>query len=227
MKLFRKITVIMGAILLILIFFYNISYASYTQKFTRHNLRANEELNSSSNVSIKSQINTHLSQYDYSGTQVYVVGENIRTWTNNYGSQFTATIQINTSTGSNGKTLYSGYIDVTAEVPLPAEVNDSQNSNDSQNPLDNPDYYKPTDTTGQNTVFINMGNIIIGTMRALGTVIAVVALMVIGLRYMFGSIEERANYKETMVPYLIGAVMLFTIPNILGIIYDLVKGINF
>lgn len=90
----------------------------------------------------------------------------------------------------------------------------------------NPDYYEPTDTTGNNTQFINMANVIVGTMRALGTVIAVVAFMVIGLKYMFGTIEERANYRGTMVPYLIGAVMLFTIPNILGIIYDLVKEIN-
>lgn len=94
-------------------------------------------------------------------------------------------------------------------------------------PIIDPNDYKPTDTTGGNTEFINMGNILIGTMRVVGTVIAVVALMVIGLRYMFGSTQEKASYKETMIPYLIGAIMLFTIPNVLGIIYDLVKGINF
>lgn len=97
----------------------------------------------------------------------------------------------------------------------------------SGDPITNPGYYEPTDTTGGNTNFINIGNILIGTMRVLGTVIAVVALMVIGLKYMFGTIAERAAYRETMIPYLIGAVMLFTIPNILGIIYDLVKGIDF
>lgn len=63
-------------------------------------------------------------------------------------------------------------------------------------------------------------------MRAVGTVISVVALMAIGLKFMMGSASEKAAYKETMIPYLVGAVMLFTIPNILGILYDLVKGIN-
>lgn len=87
------------------------------------------------------------------------------------------------------------------------------------------DFYKPTDITGNNSKFINIGNIIIGTMRAVGTVIAVVMLMVIGLKYMMGSVAEKAAYKQTMIPYLVGAVMLFTIPNILGIIYDLVEGI--
>lgn len=116
-----------------------------------------------------------------------------------------------------------GSTDVKHENP----TDDLKDEVDLQDPIDNPGFYEPTDTTGNNTQFINIGNIIIGTMRALGTVIAVVALMVIGLRYMFGSLEERASYKETMVPYLIGAIMLFTIPNILGIIYDLVKGIQF
>lgn len=94
-------------------------------------------------------------------------------------------------------------------------------------PILDPNDYKPIDKTGENTQLINIGNVIIGTLRVVGTVIAVVALMVIGLRYMFGSTAEKASYKETMIPYLIGAIMLFTIPNLLGIIYDLVKGINF
>lgn len=93
-------------------------------------------------------------------------------------------------------------------------------------PIENPSYYEPTDTTGTNTEFIRMGNIVITIMQILGTVIAVITLMVIGCRYIFGSLEERANYKETMVPYLIGAVMIFVIPTILRIIYDLVKGIT-
>lgn len=93
-------------------------------------------------------------------------------------------------------------------------------------PITNPDAYKPN-STGGNTKFIGKANIIIGTIRVVGTVIAVVALMIIGLRYMFGSVEERANYKETMVPYLIGAIMIFTIPNLLGIVYDLVSSIKF
>lgn len=103
---------------------------------------------------------------------------------------------------------------------------EDQITEDTSKKVIDTDFYKPTDTAGNNTQFINMGNIIIGIMRVVGTVIAVVALMVIGLRYMFGSTAEKATYKETMIPYLIGAIMLFTIPNVLGILYELVKGIN-
>lgn len=120
---------------------------------------------------------------------------------------------------------YIGYIEF--EDKLDGSTPDESTDFDLEDPITNPDYYKPSETTGNNTEFINMGNIIIGTMRAFGTAIAVIALMVIGIRYMFGSMAERAAYKETMIPYLIGAVMLFAISNILGIIYDLVKVIQF
>ena len=40
---------------------------------------------------------------------------------------------------------------------------------------------------------------------------------------MLASVQEKALYKETFIPYIIGAVMVFAIPNIIGVIYDLVK----
>lgn len=95
------------------------------------------------------------------------------------------------------------------------------------NPVDNPDYYKPSDNqTSDNTKFIEMGNIIMGIIRALGSFIAVVTLMTLGIRYMLASTQDKALYKETFIPYIIGAFMVFAIPNIIGIIYDLVKNIQ-
>ena len=35
---------------------------------------------------------------------------------------------------------------------------------------------------------------------------------------MIGSVEEKAEYKKTMGPYALGAVMVFAITNILSII---------
>lgn len=42
-----------------------------------------------------------------------------------------------------------------------------------------------------------------------GMIISVITLMVIGIKYMLGSAEERADYKNTLKPYVIGAVLLF------------------
>lgn len=107
---------------------------------------------------------------------------------------------------------------------------DKENAGVSQSlavdPIVDPDFYKPTNKGG-NDGLIDLGNTIIGAIQIIGTIIAVVTLMIIGFRYMFGSVEAKANYKETMIPYIIGAVMLFTIPNLLRVIYDLIKGINF
>lgn len=83
----------------------------------------------------------------------------------------------------------------------------------------NPDYYKPGSTdnpTGADTLK-NMGNIIIGFLQIGGSIISVVVLIILGIKYIFGSVEEKAQYKKTMVPYIIGAIMVFGITNILGI----------
>ena len=61
-----------------------------------------------------------------------------------------------------------------------------------------------------------------GAIRLIGTAISVITLMTLGIRYMLGSANEKALYKETMGPYLIGAVMLFAIPNLIVIMYDLI-----
>ena len=55
-----------------------------------------------------------------------------------------------------------------------------------------------------------VGKRIMGILQAVGIVIAVVVLMVLGIKYMMGSAEEKAEYKKVFMPYLIGAVLLFS-----------------
>lgn len=66
---------------------------------------------------------------------------------------------------------------------------------------------------------------VLGIIQALGSVVSVIMLMVIGIKYMFGSIEEKAEYKDTLKPYLIGAFLLFSGTTIPQIIYKLSKNI--
>ena len=40
---------------------------------------------------------------------------------------------------------------------------------------------------------------------------------------MMGSAEEKAEYKKTMIPYLVGAVLIFLAPTIANTVYTLVK----
>ena len=64
---------------------------------------------------------------------------------------------------------------------------------------------------------------ILGLIQNVGAVISVVMLMIIGIKYMLGSIEEKAEYKETLKPYLIGALLLFSGTTIPQIIYRFVQ----
>lgn len=90
-------------------------------------------------------------------------------------------------------------------------------------PITNPEPYKPiVNLEGRNTKFIERANLVLGIIRFAGTFVSVLILMVLGVKYMLGSVEEKANYKEAMGPYIIGAVMVFAIPNLIGIVYDIV-----
>ncbi len=71
----------------------------------------------------------------------------------------------------------------------------------------------------------NIGNTIIGAIRAVGTIISVAVFAVLGIKYMTGSVEERAEYKKTMMPYLIGAFLLFGITTFLGTIVNLLQSL--
>lgn len=98
----------------------------------------------------------------------------------------------------------------------------------------NPDDWKPNSgegvseeqgTTGalQANKLMNIGNAIVGIVQIVGSFTSVIVLIIIGIRYMMGSVEERAEYKKAMTPYIIGAVMVFAITNILSIVVGIVQ----
>ena len=90
----------------------------------------------------------------------------------------------------------------------------------------NPEEYKPTSTSSVSgaTKLGEIGNDIIGIVQVIGSISSVVALILIGIKYVMGSVEEKAEYKQTLKPYLIGAIMVFGITNLLGIIQSIVIG---
>ena len=61
------------------------------------------------------------------------------------------------------------------------------------------------DTSGIKGFGANVVDII----TTIGIIVAVVVLLVLGIKYMMGSAAEKAEYKKTMIPYLIGAVLIF------------------
>ena len=74
---------------------------------------------------------------------------------------------------------------------------------------------------------VKKANFILTYMRNIGIVLSVIILVVIGIKYMIGSTEEKANYKETLLPYIIGAFLLFTGSLVPQLIYNLMKNFQF
>ncbi|NLC87766.1 MAG: hypothetical protein GX682_03200 [Clostridiaceae bacterium] len=72
----------------------------------------------------------------------------------------------------------------------------------------------------------NLGGKIIGILQVVGIVIAVVVLLVLGIKYMIGSAEEKAEYKKTMIPYLVGALLIFAASSIVSVVYNMFSNIN-
>ena len=68
-----------------------------------------------------------------------------------------------------------------------------------------------------------VGNKIATILRAIGTVLLVIILMVLGIKYIMGSAEEKAEYKKTFIPYLIGAVLLFGATQIAAAVLNFAK----
>lgn len=87
-----------------------------------------------------------------------------------------------------------------------------------------PDDYKPGDMKDADKVK-DIGNVIIGVLQFVGSFVSVITLVILGVKYMMGSVEEKAEYKKTMWPYILGAIMIFGITNILPIVSSVVSGI--
>lgn len=121
-----------------------------------------------------------------------------------------------------------------AEVPIgpkpgPIEIKKIYNEenkskeNTSEETL-NPDDYKPDNLQASEVQGLGVyGGKIAGFIRIIGTIVSVGALMIIGIKFMLGSAEEKAEYKDRMYPYIIGAVLLFAASNFVDIIYGLAK----
>ncbi len=73
------------------------------------------------------------------------------------------------------------------------------------------------------TQLVTIGNKIVNIIQVVGIVVAVVILLVIGIKYMIGSASEKAEYKKTMIPYIVGAILIFAGTSIVKVIYSVLK----
>lgn len=77
-------------------------------------------------------------------------------------------------------------------------------------------YSTPQDTK----TILNIGGKLWGILSAVGVIVSVIALAIIGLRTVFGSVEDKAAYKKAMMPYIIGLCMVAGISGITNLVYN-------
>ena len=54
-----------------------------------------------------------------------------------------------------------------------------------------------------------IGSTILTIVTNVGMILAIIVVAVLGVKYMMGSTEEKAEYKKTLMPYLVGAILVF------------------
>ncbi len=69
------------------------------------------------------------------------------------------------------------------------------------------------------------GGKIVGIIQIVGTIVAVGMLIFLGIKYVLGSADQKAEYRKTMMPYFIGAILIFGFSNITQIIYEWSKNL--
>lgn len=72
----------------------------------------------------------------------------------------------------------------------------------------------------------DVGQRIMGVLTTVGIVISVVILIILGIKYMMGSASEKAEYKKTMIPYLVGAVFIFGASALANVVYQFAIGLK-
>ena len=72
----------------------------------------------------------------------------------------------------------------------------------------------------------SVGNNVVTIIQVVGVVIAVIILLIIGIKYMMGSASEKAEYKKTMIPYIVGAVLIFAGTSLVRVIYSLSTSVS-
>ena len=91
--------------------------------------------------------------------------------------------------------------------------------------LDNLDKLKPN-PLGDEQQLVDKANVIIAVINIVGVATSVITLMFMGFKYMFASVEEKADYKKSMLPWLIGIILLFSATTIPNLLFNIGKNID-
>lgn len=85
--------------------------------------------------------------------------------------------------------------------------------------------YDPSTSRQEETELQDRARIIITVIRRIGIIVSVISLMLIGIKTITGSAEEKSEYKERIPGYLLGVVLVVAITLLPTIIYEMSTGL--
>ena len=72
----------------------------------------------------------------------------------------------------------------------------------------------------------DLGNVILGIIQYIGAGVAVIATLVLAMRYMYSSPDEKAEIKKKLIPFIIGGVLVFGAVSLVKLVEKYVKDIS-
>ena len=85
------------------------------------------------------------------------------------------------------------------------------------------DYTPVMQTVQEGGRVTTMSGKILRIIRNCGAIASIVVMSIIGLKYMLASLDEKANYKENMIPYIVGCALIATCTTNPSIIYNIMQ----
>lgn len=94
-------------------------------------------------------------------------------------------------------------------------------------PTENPDSWKPWDVyqSSEGEIAEKAGEVL-GIINVIGIVSSVIVAVLLGIKYMLGSVEEKSEYKKSLPIYILGVLFLVACTTIPNIIYNIMSQFN-
>lgn len=92
-------------------------------------------------------------------------------------------------------------------------------------PTQNANFWEPSISSDDRLA--SKAGSVLGIINAIGIICSVSILAILGIKYMVASVEEKAEFKKSMVAYIIGIVLIVCTTTLPNIIYNIVFTFKF
>lgn len=75
-------------------------------------------------------------------------------------------------------------------------------------------------TYGDSSEFLKIAGKVMGFIRNIAVIGGVLLLMILGVKYMMGSVEEKADYKKSLVPLVVGILVVMAATQIMTMVIN-------